>query len=251
MSIKLMTWVFDEYPSGGGEMLLALCLADFADDDGRRIFPSVETLGRKTRQSRRSVQTQLRRMETIGFVSSVGKTSTGTMEYRINLDFFEGAQNLRPPTEGRKSRLMGAQNTTKRGAKIAPNPPEPPLTQPPPDGGSGGIDLIYPRIRDAERAALEALLGEVPAESRQTLLDEIAGAIAHQKIKVGLIPFANGLARAVQAGRFIPSLGVDVAAARQAAATAANRPTAPFVADPAAQAAGEQILRRCREKACA
>ena len=117
--------------------------------------------------------------------------------------------------------------------------------------GCSGIDLVYPRIRDAERATLEALLGEVPAESRQILLDEIAGAIAHQKIKVGLIPFSRGLARALQAGRFVPSLGVSVAAARQATATAANLPTVPFVADPAAQAAGEQMLRRIREKACA
>lgn len=35
MSIKVMTAVFDRYPNGGGEMLLALALADHASDDGK------------------------------------------------------------------------------------------------------------------------------------------------------------------------------------------------------------------------
>lgn len=227
-------------------MLLALCLADFADDDGRRIFPSVDTLGRKTRQSRRSVQTQLRRMEIIGYISAVGKSSKGTTEYRINLDFFDGGAKIAPPSKGRKSRPTGAQNTTSRGATFAPNPPlQPSLTQPPPDGGSGGVDLCYPRIRDAERTALDALLAEVPAESQQTLLDEIAGAIAHQKIKVGLIPFARSLVKAIHGGRFSPSLGVAVASSRQVAAEASRR-IEPFRPDAAAQAVGARLLARVR-----
>jgi hypothetical protein len=72
-----MSKVFDMYPSGGGEMLLALSLADFADDDGEKIFPSVATLARKTRQSERSIQYQLRKMEKIGFISVVQKNLGG------------------------------------------------------------------------------------------------------------------------------------------------------------------------------
>ena len=34
MSVKVMTAVFERYPNGGGEMLLALALADHASDDG-------------------------------------------------------------------------------------------------------------------------------------------------------------------------------------------------------------------------
>ncbi len=36
--------VFDRYPNGGGEMLLALALADHAHDDGTHIFPSIARL---------------------------------------------------------------------------------------------------------------------------------------------------------------------------------------------------------------
>jgi len=46
-----MTAVFDRYPNGGGEMLLALALADHASDDGTRIFPKIASLAEKTRQS--------------------------------------------------------------------------------------------------------------------------------------------------------------------------------------------------------
>jgi len=60
--------VFDRYPNGGGEMLLALALADHAHDDGTHIFPSIARLAEKTRQSERSVQYQLRRMEQSGWL---------------------------------------------------------------------------------------------------------------------------------------------------------------------------------------
>lgn len=230
-------------------MLLALCLADFADDDGRRIFPSVDTLGRKTRQSRRSVQTQLRRMEIIGYISAVGKSSKGTTEYRINLDFFDGGAKIAPPSKGRKSRLMGAQNTTKRGAKSAPKPPEPPFIQPP--HNRGGVDLIYPPIRDAEREVIAQMLAGCPVDIHQQLLDELAGAIRHQKIR-SIVLYARALVRAAAEGRFTPGFGVGIAAARQIPATVANLPIAPFVADPAAQAAGERLLQKIiREKASA
>lgn len=52
MSIGVMDKVFKSYPSGGGEMLLALALADHADDGGNNIFPSV-TVARITETSLR------------------------------------------------------------------------------------------------------------------------------------------------------------------------------------------------------
>lgn len=57
-----MTQVFQRYKGGPGETLLALALADCASDDGSRIYPSVSEMSRKTRQSERTVQTQLKRM---------------------------------------------------------------------------------------------------------------------------------------------------------------------------------------------
>lgn len=95
MSIKVMSMVFDRYPSGGMERLLALAMADHASDDGRRIWPSVDELARKTMQSRSSVQRQIRRMVAIGWLIQV-KSATGrpgvTNEYRICPEWIEGGE---------------------------------------------------------------------------------------------------------------------------------------------------------------
>ncbi|MFC9424013.1 helix-turn-helix domain-containing protein, partial [Bacillus velezensis] len=71
MAARMTGMVFERYPGGGGELLLALALADNAHDDGTRIFPSVGTLAVKSRQSERSVQYQLRKMERIGWLEVV------------------------------------------------------------------------------------------------------------------------------------------------------------------------------------
>lgn len=93
MSIKVMSMVFDRYPSGGMERLLALAMADHASDDGTRIWPSVDELARKTMQSRSSVQRQIRRMVETGWLIQV-RSATGrpgvTNEYRICREWIEG-----------------------------------------------------------------------------------------------------------------------------------------------------------------
>lgn len=103
----------------------------------------------------------------------------------------------------------------------------------------------------AERDTVDELLAGCAIESHQLLLDELAGAIGQQKIRNGIVPFFRALVRAAAEGRFAPSLGVAISAARQATVAAANRPDVPFVGDPVAQATGERLLRGIREKACA
>lgn len=91
--------VFDRYPAGGGEMLLALALADHAHDDGTHIFPSIASLAVKSRQSERSVQYQLRKMEQSGWLELVNagggrmsgyKSGGRPREYRISPRWIKG-----------------------------------------------------------------------------------------------------------------------------------------------------------------
>ena len=108
-----MSMVFEHYPEGGSEMLLALALADFSNDDGTQIYPSVAALAKKTRQSIRSVQYQLQKMITNGFLTLVeaggreGKKYRAN-EYRINLSFFQ--------------EITAKNEAEIRGAKVAPLP---------------------------------------------------------------------------------------------------------------------------------
>jgi len=93
--------VFDRYHAGGGEMLLALALADHAHDDGTHIFPSVARLAAKTRQSERTIQYQLRAMQASGWLVLVNFGTGGRLvgqgvagrprEYRINPAWIKGA----------------------------------------------------------------------------------------------------------------------------------------------------------------
>jgi hypothetical protein len=116
VSVKLMTAVFDRYPEGGGEMLVALKLADHAEDNGTHIYPSISYIAEKTRQSPRAVQYQIRRMQQTGFLLLVANAGGGrgrAREYRINPDWINGAE-LAPIKAGSK----GAENApNEKGAK--------------------------------------------------------------------------------------------------------------------------------------
>ncbi|MEX3961051.1 helix-turn-helix domain-containing protein [Paraburkholderia sp. EG286B] len=104
MSIKVMDKVWDRYPEGGGELNLALKLADYADDDGTHIFPSIETMAAKTRQSERAVQYQIKRMVKRGWLILVANEGGGrgrAREYRISPEWLKGA-DLAPISVGPK-----------------------------------------------------------------------------------------------------------------------------------------------------
>lgn len=100
--------VFDHYPHGGNERLLAVKLADNAHDDGTSIYPSVATLAEQTCQSERSVQYQLKRMLEMGWLELVREARGGgrgggygrPREYRIN-PIWVKAHDSRTPYEAR------------------------------------------------------------------------------------------------------------------------------------------------------
>ncbi len=101
MSVEVMSAVFKRYPNGGGEMLLALALADRARDDGVLMqIDSVAELARKTRQTERGVQIQLRRMCEMGWLHLVRQSDGGrgrSSVYRIDQAWINGSA-LQPKT---------------------------------------------------------------------------------------------------------------------------------------------------------
>lgn len=103
-------------------MLLALALADHASDDGTRVFPSIKALSGKTRQSERTVQYQLRRMEQIGWLILVGAGNGGrsmSREYRISLDWIKGAE-IAPFQKGANDDTKGCNPRQERVHSVAP-----------------------------------------------------------------------------------------------------------------------------------
>ncbi|MBR7961222.1 helix-turn-helix domain-containing protein [Burkholderia vietnamiensis] len=172
MSIKVQTMVWDRFPGEDHELLLALKLADFCDDNGEHIFPSIETLAEKTRRSVRAVQYQIKSMVERGWLILVANAAGGrgrACEYRINPDWINGAE-LAPISSGSKGATnapigKGATNDKKgatgdaKGAMgfakgcngLHPNHQEPP--QEPSDNHQGA--------RRAPRVALHAELRSI------------------------------------------------------------------------------------------
>jgi hypothetical protein len=120
MSVRIMSEVFTRYPSGGGEMLLALALADHASDDGSRVWPSIPSLAVKTRQSERAVQLQLRKMESCGWLIKVSSKKIGrgqTVEYRISEGWIKG-ENISPFVGDAETKRVKTE--TQKGENISP-----------------------------------------------------------------------------------------------------------------------------------
>jgi hypothetical protein len=153
-----MGLIFDRYPAGGGEMILALKLADHAHDDGTHIFPGIASLAEKTRQSERAVQYQLRRMEKSGWLIAVdqGKGGRGrSREYRISPAWLNGAE-LAPIKEDEK------------GADSAPIPEDAKGATDDTKGATGSIKGANGDIKGATAIAPESSVTVIePSGNRQ------------------------------------------------------------------------------------
>ncbi|GAA0586475.1 helix-turn-helix domain-containing protein [Halomonas salifodinae] len=89
MSIKVSTMVWEKWPNGGSEMLCLLALADWCNDEGGSLYPSIGALAKKMRVSDRQAQRVLHSLIDRGFVSVVGNTNGGapgtTRQYHLNV----------------------------------------------------------------------------------------------------------------------------------------------------------------------
>lgn len=256
MSVKIMSMIFEKYPNGGGEMLMALALADHADDFGENIYPSISTLAKKTRQSVRTVQYQLRKMTDAGFVSVVENNKGGRIkdkkykstEYRINMGFFDKGAKIAPLTKGCKEGDLRVQTDAVKGAiAVAPNTSYKPSYKPPLPATAQ--ELCYPpTISKDERKVIDGLIQRLNDKTKQEVLDELAGAISSASIKKGNIPFLRSLVDACAKKTFSPNLGVAVLAARNARKLSGNSNLQNFELDPVACRAGEKMLALVRNQ---
>lgn len=89
MSVAVMSDVWAGYPGGGSELLTLLALADYGNDDGLSIHPSIEALAHKVRVSESQVRRVLRALEVQKLVMVIDNHSGGapgaTRKYRLNV----------------------------------------------------------------------------------------------------------------------------------------------------------------------
>lgn len=136
MSIRVMTLCFDAHFGSSARKFVAIALADHADDDGERVYPSIARIAAKTELSERTVQYCLRDFEQIGLLSVISEGGCGprcTREWKFDLMLLrniaernceiveadkgaDGAPLRVQPVQGR------VQLTADKGAPVAPEP---------------------------------------------------------------------------------------------------------------------------------
>lgn len=89
MSIKVMTYVWDGLPFAGSDLLTMLALADWCDDRGGSLYPSVKAIADKVRVGEKHARNILRKFEDERYLAVVGNHFGGkpgtTREYRLNV----------------------------------------------------------------------------------------------------------------------------------------------------------------------
>ncbi len=181
MSVEVMTAVFKRYPNGGGEMILALALADHAHEDGTHVFPKIKGLAEKTRQSERSVQYQLRRMEEAGWLIRVSHGNGGrssATEYRISHAWLKGAdfaslkKSATDDEKGASEDGKGCNPAQKRVQPVAPANNRQGIVKEP----SGIVDAHQPKlVRDRATSLPD---GFEPNETADRLAGELGLVVA-------------------------------------------------------------------------
>lgn len=131
MSISLMTKVWANAPLKGSHLLLLLAMADFANDDGTSIFPSLATLARKIRANEKTVRRGIDVLIAAGLLDrQKDATPRSPAHYRIrveNLAEVEGGQNVHPegtecPPTGDKMSGQGGRDVRPEGVKMSTEP---------------------------------------------------------------------------------------------------------------------------------
>ena len=214
MSIRVMTQVWGSGRFDGNQLLLLLALADFADDGGGNVFPSVQKMAEKTRAARRTVQRNLRELVKDGVLVKVRQaTRNFPAEYRINLARLqapppdEGRQNDAPEgREGRHPDHSGASSATNEG-----------------------------RHGDAQYVNSETSKGPTSAracarEAARTLEEEFEDWYEHYPKRVSRGPAEEAFEKARAGGASLEEL---IAGAKRYAAQAACRGSPRFVKYPA------------------
>lgn len=147
MSVQAMSWAIEQQiVRDAPARHVLLCLANYADKDGKTAFPSASTLSADTGLSERTIRTKLDLLEHAGLIAKgnqrvvaahIDRADRRPICYDLCMvrpasgaprDLERGAAH---DTTGCSSRTNGVQLVPERGARAAPNPSSKPSNKPP------------------------------------------------------------------------------------------------------------------------
>lgn len=90
MSVRIMTRVWDHFPGSGSKLLVMLAFADWSDDDGGNIYPSILKAANKVRLTTCQARRVIHQLIDDGWIQVIANPHGGapgsTRHYRINLE---------------------------------------------------------------------------------------------------------------------------------------------------------------------
>ena len=161
MSVRIMSQVWENSRQKGGKLLTLLAIADFANDDGLA-WPSIETLQKKTRMSRRCVQNAIRELvETGEVIIQENAGPNGVHLYQVGVQILHCAKSapVQKSTSGGAKSAQGGRNLRharkgQGGAESAPNPSIDPSIDPSGDPSSSSGAESAPANDDGRTQAI-------------------------------------------------------------------------------------------------
>ena len=129
MSIKVIALLLDRKFGSTIKKMIAVKLADCADDQGSNVYPAIDTIARQAEVSRRSVNNALREFEAAGILVCEKRGGSGpkaTHRYRFDLDVLAALPSTNDDGEkGANAAPLeekGCNWRHEKGATGAPNP---------------------------------------------------------------------------------------------------------------------------------
>lgn len=113
MSVKLMSMVWDAFPASGSELLAMLAMADWANDVGGSLHPSMRAIAEKVRVSEKQARRIIQGLVSQGYLSVVGNALGGvpgtTKQWVINVKKLKELIAKKEAEEAQKSAESEAQ----------------------------------------------------------------------------------------------------------------------------------------------
>lgn len=205
MSVHVSSWCWKSSNASGSTLLVALALADQADDDGL-CWPSVKYLAGKTRMSERAVQDRVRALVDSGEVNRIprsGRSNHYQFTFHPGVFSGEGGAESAPPQTPAEPAGEGAGSRTPGVRAAAPiTVSDPPPTHQVPSGDDAAPSQALPDrapnlVVKAWCDGYAAVRGDNPPKALVARMARSARALAEDKA----IQWDRVLACAEHAGR--------------------------------------------------
>lgn len=120
MSFVVTGLVWRAYPGDGSALLVMLALADWCDDEGGRLFPSVRKVAQRIRTSESQARRVIHRLISEDWLSVVGNERGGapgaTRRYRLNVSKLEATARISASRQSSETPCINARNGSQRCA---------------------------------------------------------------------------------------------------------------------------------------